>query len=155
MLDRNQELATGHLEEWIKDNAAGIAAIAKRLASYHIARAVPDPADHLRRASNLLRLARGAAPGDEEARETSAEFDTVNAALQEQILREGDTQIAWNSAMSRARLREGPGRRARRPPSRPGLNLGPPADSARSRRGWRESAHAVGGSACSPGSHAH
>jgi hypothetical protein len=101
MVDRNQELAIAHLEKWFFDNAGNITAIAKHLARHHIARAVPDPADHLQRARDLLRLARGASPEDEEAREISAELDSVNAALQEQLLREGDRQIAWNSAMAR------------------------------------------------------
>jgi hypothetical protein len=62
-------------------------------------RSVPDPADHLRRARNMLRIARSASPIDDEVHEISREFDLVNADLQIQILRDGEKQIAWNSAM--------------------------------------------------------
>lgn len=88
--DRNQTLAIGHLEAWFDANAASIGAIAKRLARYHIQHAIPDPEPHLARADQMLRLARGALPGDQEAREIFNEFSAVNGALQEQILRAGD-----------------------------------------------------------------
>ena len=100
--DHNQNLAIGHLEDWFAGNAASIAGIAKRLAEYHIAHAVPDPADHLTRAQDLLRIARGAAPDDEDIQTISREFNAVNAALQEQLLHDGENQIPWNSAMARA-----------------------------------------------------
>ena len=98
--DLNQEKAIRHLEKWFTDNAASITAIAKELAQYHIVRAVPNPGDHLQRARDMLRLARGASPHDKEVREISNELDVVNAALQEQLLRDGDRQIAWNSIMA-------------------------------------------------------
>jgi hypothetical protein len=98
--DFNQELAIGHLEKWFVDNADSIVSISKRLAQYHIARAVPDPGDHLRRAHDMLLLARGASPEDKEAQEISGELNAMNAALQDQLIREGEKQIAWNSAMT-------------------------------------------------------
>ena len=100
--DLNQERAIRHLEDWFAENAGSIAAIARHLARYHIARSVPDPADHLDRARNMLRLARGAAPNDREAHELAGELDTVNAALQEQLIRDGERQIPWNSGMARS-----------------------------------------------------
>ena len=98
--DFNTDLAIGHLETWFAGNAESIAAIAKRLARHHIAAAVPNPANHLTRAHDMLRLARGAAPHDQEAREISSELDVINASLQAGLLRDGDTQIGWSSAMA-------------------------------------------------------
>ncbi len=97
--DLNPEAAVRHLEQWFEDNAESIAKIAKHLARHHIVYSVPDPADHLERARNMLRLARSASPLDQEVHEISREFDLVNADLQAQILRDGDTQVVWNSAM--------------------------------------------------------
>jgi tetratricopeptide (TPR) repeat protein len=98
--DRNTAAAVRQLETWFEENAESIAAIALRLAKFHISRAVPDPGNHLDRARDLLRLARGASPDNREAQELSSELDTVNAALQEQLIRDGDVGIAWNSAMA-------------------------------------------------------
>ena len=92
-------MAIYHLEEWFRLNAPSIGAIALRLARYHIARALPEPGDHLKRADQMLRLARGATPGDRAAHEIFNEFSQVNAALQEQVIRAGNEVIAWNSAM--------------------------------------------------------
>jgi tetratricopeptide (TPR) repeat protein len=47
----------------------------------------------------MLRLARGASPYNTEADQLSSELDRMNAALQEQLIRDGGSQIAWNSAM--------------------------------------------------------
>jgi tetratricopeptide (TPR) repeat protein len=99
--DFNQERAVRHLENWFAGNAGSIADIARHLARYHIARSVPDPADHLARARDMLRLARGAAPEDREAHELAGELDMINAALQEQLIRDGERQIPWNSGMAR------------------------------------------------------
>jgi tetratricopeptide (TPR) repeat protein len=96
----NKERASRELEKWFQANAPGIAKIAKHLAEFHISRAVPQPGDHLDRARNLLRLARSAVPSDRETQQLESELDTVNAALQEQLIRDGNTQIAWNSAMA-------------------------------------------------------
>ena len=41
----------------------------------------------------------GASPHNREASELSSELDRMNAALQEQLIRDGDARIAWNSAM--------------------------------------------------------
>jgi tetratricopeptide (TPR) repeat protein len=103
----NQELAARHLEVWFANNAESIAAIALSLAKFHIARSVPDPGDHLTRARDLLRLARGATPQNKETHELSGELDAVNAALQEQFVRDGETQIAWNTNMGRALAGQG------------------------------------------------
>jgi tetratricopeptide (TPR) repeat protein len=97
---RNTVAAVRQLETWFEENAESIAAIALHLAKFHISRAVPDPGNHLDRARDLLRLARGASPTSREAQELSSELDTVNAGLQEQLIRDGDVQIAWNSAMA-------------------------------------------------------
>jgi hypothetical protein len=99
--DFNQSLAIGHLETWLADNAQSIAAIAKHLARYHITAAVPVPAQHLDRAADMLRLARGVSPSDHETREITSEFNAIRAGLQEQLLRGGDAQIGWNSAIAR------------------------------------------------------
>ena len=98
--DFNEDRAATHLEAWFTDNASNLTTMAKRLAEYHIAHAVPDPADHLRRARDMLRLARAASPSDEEIREISGQFDYVNAGLQAQLMRDGDQQIAWDCAMA-------------------------------------------------------
>jgi hypothetical protein len=98
--DRNTILAIRQLEGWFEANAESVTTIALRLAKFHISRAVPDPGDHLDRARNLSRLARGASPENRESQELSSELDTVNAGLQEQLIRDGDVQIAWNSAMA-------------------------------------------------------
>jgi tetratricopeptide (TPR) repeat protein len=98
--DRNTLAAVRQLETWFEENAESIAAIALHLAKFHISRAVPDPGNHLDRARDLLRLARGASPTSREAQELSSELDTVNAGLQEQLIHDGDVQIAWNSAMA-------------------------------------------------------
>jgi hypothetical protein len=98
--DRNTVAAVRQLETWFEENAESIAAIALHLAKFHISRAVPDPGSHLDGARDLLRLARGASPDSREAQELSSELDTVNAGLQEQLIRDGDIQIAWNSAMA-------------------------------------------------------
>ena len=97
--DRNTLAAVRQLETWFEENADSLTAIALHLAKFHISRAVPDPGSHLDRARDLLRLARGASPDSREAQELSSELDTVNAGLQEQLIRNGDVQIAWNSAM--------------------------------------------------------
>jgi tetratricopeptide (TPR) repeat protein len=98
--DRNTVAAVRQLETWFEVNAESIATIALHLAKFHVSRAIPDPGNHLDRARDLLRLARGASPDNREAQELSSELDTVNAGLQEQLIREGDVQIAWNSAMA-------------------------------------------------------
>jgi tetratricopeptide (TPR) repeat protein len=98
--DRNTLAAVRQLETWFEENAESIAAIALHLVKFHISRAVPDPGTHLDRARDLLRLARGALPDNREAQELSSQLDTVNAGLQEQMIREGDVQIAWNSKMA-------------------------------------------------------
>jgi tetratricopeptide (TPR) repeat protein len=98
--DRNTIAAVRQLETWFEENAESITAIALHLAKFHISRAIPDPGNHLDRARDLLRLARGASPDNREARELSSQLDTVNAGLQEQLIRHGDVQIAWNSAMA-------------------------------------------------------
>ena len=97
---RNTVAAVRQLETWFEENAESIAAIALHLAKFHISRAIPDPGNHLDRARDLLRLAHGASADNREARELSSELDTVNAGLQEQLIRDGDVQIAWNSAMA-------------------------------------------------------
>jgi tetratricopeptide (TPR) repeat protein len=98
--DRNTVAAVRQLETWFENNAESVTAIALRLAKFHISRAIPDPGNHLDRARDLLRLARGASPDNREVQELSSELDTVNAGLQEQLIRDGDIQIAWNSAMA-------------------------------------------------------
>lgn len=98
--DFNQELAIGHLENWFVDNADSIAAISKHLARYHIAHAVPDAGNHLRRARDMLQMARGASPADREVRELSGELDAMSAALQQQLISDGEKQIAWNCICS-------------------------------------------------------
>ena len=100
--DHNAIQAIRQLEKWFEANTESITAIALRLAKFNISRSVPDPGDHLDRARNMLRLARGASPNNAEAEELSSELDRMNAALQEQLIRDGDTQIAWNSAMTPA-----------------------------------------------------
>ena len=91
--DFNHALAITRLETWFAENSGGIATIAKHLARHHIAAAVPEPADHLARAADMLRVARGVSPADQESREISAEFDTIRAGLQEQLLRDGDALL--------------------------------------------------------------
>ena len=103
----NHQAAARHLEAWLTANAESMSPIALHLAEFHISRAVPDPADHLTRARDLLRLARGATPQSKEAHELSGELDAVNAALQEQLIRDGDTPIAWNTNMGRALAGQG------------------------------------------------
>jgi tetratricopeptide (TPR) repeat protein len=98
--DRNTVAAVRQLETWFEENVESIVSIALHLAKFHISRAVPDPGNHLDRARDLLRLARGASPTSREAEELSSELDTVNAGLQEQLIRDGDVQIAWNSGMA-------------------------------------------------------
>jgi tetratricopeptide (TPR) repeat protein len=98
--DKNYERASRELQNWFDANAASIARIAISLARFHISRAVPDPGDHLDIARNMLRLARAAMPGNQEARDLESELDRVNAGLQEQLLLDGDSQIAWNSGMA-------------------------------------------------------
>src|SRR5262249_49078996 len=98
--DRNTIGSIRHLERWFTANAESITTIALRLAKLHISCAVPDPGDHIDRARDMLRIARGASPNNLEADELSSELDRMNAALQEQLIRDGDSQIAWNSAMS-------------------------------------------------------
>jgi len=107
--DRNESSAIYHLEEWFNGNASSIGAIALRLARYHIAQAVPEPGDHLKRADQLLLLARGATPGDQEARELFNQFSQVNASLQEQMIRAGDDPIVWNAATGKGRNARGEG----------------------------------------------
>ena len=51
----------------------------------------------------MLQLAHNACPENRDIRGLWSEFDIVNASLQEQFFRDGDTQIAWNKEMS-ARL---------------------------------------------------
>ena len=97
---KNYERASHELQSWFDTNAAGIARIATSLARFHISRAVPDPGDHLDKARNLLRLARAAVPGNQEARELESELDTVNAVLQARLFFDGVNQIAWNSDMA-------------------------------------------------------
>src|SRR5258708_13673618 len=101
--DRNEESAIRELETWFQANAESIGDIALRVAKFHISRAIPDPTRHLNKASTMLQLARDACPENQEIRELWREFDIVNAGLQEQLLRDGNTQIAWNKEMS-ARL---------------------------------------------------
>jgi hypothetical protein len=107
--DRNTLAAVRQLETWFEANAEGITTIALHLAKFHISRAVPDPGDHLERARDLLRLARGASPGSREAQELSSELDTVNAGLQEQLIREGDVHSLgiprWHRASARKATR--------------------------------------------------
>ena len=98
--DNNQTRATRELEKWFEANAESVTSIALRLAKFHISRAVPDPGDHLERARDMLRLARGASPGNSEAHDISNQLDVVNAGLQEQLIRDGRNHIAWNSAMA-------------------------------------------------------
>jgi hypothetical protein len=98
--DRNTVAAFRQLETWFEENAESVTAIALHLAKFHISRAIPDPGNHLDRARDLLRLACGASPDNREVQELSSELDTVNASLQEQLIRDGDIQIAWNSAMA-------------------------------------------------------
>jgi tetratricopeptide (TPR) repeat protein len=98
--DRNTVAAFRQLETWFEENAKSITAIALHLAKFHISRAIPDPGNHLDQARDLLQLARGASPNNREVQELSSELDTVNAGLQEQLIRDGDMQIAWNSAMA-------------------------------------------------------
>jgi hypothetical protein len=91
-----------HLEKWFSDNAANVATIAKHLARYHIAHAVPEPGYHLRCARGMLRLAHSYLPNDNEAREMSSQFDAINATLQGKLIQDGGKQIAWNSATGRS-----------------------------------------------------
>ena len=98
--DHNAIQAIRQLERWFEANAESIAIIALRLAKFHISRAVPDPGDHVDRARDMLRLARGASPNNAEAEELSSELDRMNDALQEQLICDADAQIAWNSAMT-------------------------------------------------------
>jgi tetratricopeptide (TPR) repeat protein len=104
--DGNFALAGRHLEEWFNNNAGNIANAALHLARYHISQAVPNPGDHLKRADQMLRLVRGATPENGEANQLSGEFFQINAALQEQVLRNGDEVIAWNSSMGNDRGRQ-------------------------------------------------
>ncbi len=97
--DDNRQRGILELERWFEATGESIATIAMHLAKFHISRSVPDPGDHLDRARNMLRLARGASPSNREAEETERELDRVNAALQEQLILDGDLQIAWHSTM--------------------------------------------------------
>jgi hypothetical protein len=81
--DNNRHRGILELERWFEATGNSIAAIAIHLATYHIKHSVPDPEDHLDRARDMLRLARGAAPGNSEAKETERELDRINAALQQ------------------------------------------------------------------------
>ena len=107
MRDHNADLAARHLEEWFNHNAQSIGDIALRLARFHIAQALPDPGEHLKRAEQLLRLARGATPNNQEAQDIFNEFSQVNAAIQEQVILHGDELIAWNSSMGRSNSSRG------------------------------------------------
>jgi regulator of replication initiation timing len=70
--DHNTVQAIRQLERWFEGNAESITVIALRLAKFHISRSVPDPGDHLDRAHDMLRLARGARPGNVEVDECQA-----------------------------------------------------------------------------------
>jgi hypothetical protein len=101
--DHDEESAIRELETWFHANAGSLADIALRIAKFHISRAIPDPTGHLDKASSMLQLARQACPENREIRELWDEFDAVNAALREQLLHDGSTQIIWNKEVS-ARL---------------------------------------------------
>jgi tetratricopeptide (TPR) repeat protein len=103
--DHNDSSAVRILEEWFKVNAKSVSDMALKVAKFHISHSIPDPRQHLHVASNMLRVAQEVSPENQEARELWGEWDVLNASLQEQIIRHGDTQIAWNSGMSE-RLRE-------------------------------------------------
>ena len=96
---KNPGLAIRHLEEWYDANADSMATIALHLAKFHLAEAIPTPGNHLTRASQMIHIARGASRDSQEAREMSIQFDLVNGALQEQLIR--DAQIAWNDQVGR------------------------------------------------------
>ena len=103
--DHNEDSAIRELETWFRANGQFIGDVALHIAKFHISRSIPDPTGHLHEASRMLRLAQAASPQSQEARELWSEFDIVNASLQEQLIRSGETQIAWNKEMS-SRLRE-------------------------------------------------
>lgn len=107
--DNNKDAAVRHLDRWLGENAEGVSAIAVNLAKFHISHAIPDPGDHLDKARQMLRLARGATPDSKEAQELSAEFNRVNGELQEQLIRGESGQIAWNSAMAQRLKGQGDG----------------------------------------------
>jgi tetratricopeptide (TPR) repeat protein len=99
--DRNKDLALRHLEEWFTANAESIGTVATRLAEHHLAHVIPIPGDHLTRAAAMIRIARGATLDSPETRELSIQFDLINGELQQQLIRDGDTRIAWNDNVGR------------------------------------------------------
>jgi tetratricopeptide (TPR) repeat protein len=98
--DNNQMRAIRELQNWFDANSNNISTIAACLARFHISRAVPTPGDHLEQARNMLRLARGASPDDRDLRRLSRELDLVSNELQERLIRDGDSQLAWNGDMA-------------------------------------------------------
>ena len=97
--DNNDDPANNALEKWFDANREHLADISFAMAKYHIAHAIPDPADHLTKASNMLALAKAAAPERQEARDLWLQFDEINEPLQEQIFIADGQQVAWNSGM--------------------------------------------------------
>jgi len=95
----NDHSANYILQTWLSVNEDLLADLAFEIAKFHIGHAVPDPADHLKNARRLLDLARSAAPRREEIRDLWLQFDNINEALQEQVIKAGEEQIGWNSGI--------------------------------------------------------
>jgi tetratricopeptide (TPR) repeat protein len=102
--DNNVDSANYALEQWLSGNVDQLTDATLAMAKYHIAHAIPDPADHLIKARNMLQVARTLSPAREELHSLWFEFDLVNAALQKQVFYDGTQQIGWNANMQREPL---------------------------------------------------
>lgn len=102
--DENQDLGARVLERWFAANSAQIAEIAYEIGKHHIAHAIPEPGEHLKRARAMLTIAQAAAPDGPHSKDLWLEFDATSHALQAQVLMDGEVQVAWNSRIELAAL---------------------------------------------------